>query len=1092
MVAGVALILVLAGSTTVVSGDASRTTQRLVLPADLPEHFEIDVRLDGIFHTLVLERHSLRAGGFRVRAYLNDGRTVDVAPPVPATYRGSIAGETGTSVIADLGQEGLNARLVSDGGPTWTIRALPGEDRSSGAALHEVRAGYDPPTCDGNADGPSTWCGNVEGPSSFGFAPEPATVPTGGTVQHLAEIAFDLTFPFYEANGSTIPGTVAAAEAQLNVVDFLYAGHVLITYTITDIIVRTAPFYPPGLIDLNVFIDEWNANHADIPRDMAHLLTDVGSPFGVAAVGVVCDLEEAYGWSAGPPEVLAHELGHNWSSFHCHDYVPCNITCSNCLDFGPKLKKRVVDFRDSIGCLDPVGPHPDPLPPAPELDVADITRDEIAAGGATRTLDVLSNDLDGNLDPLSIDAFDAASVKGGTVMLSAGTGAGGNDELIYTAPSAVFPGSDRFTYTLGDTTGEQTVGDVALRVDSPGLVGYWKLDGDAADASGGERHGTIEGATFTPGVYGQALQFDGFDDDVVIPGLNRDMPSMTITTWLRRDGNQVPFAGIVVSRRANGVSSLNFGNANELRYQWADDDPAASGWDSGLVVPALQWVFAALVVEPQKATIYLHDGMALQSAENLIVHRAQDFASFIYLGWEPFDFSRRLGGALDDVRIYDYALTSSEITALHDLGGRAHAPSPPDGGGAPPGSRELAWSPGLEALSHDVYFGIDFAAVRDATQASPEFRGNTTGTDFVAPPPLFEGGTYFWRIDEVTAGGVVAGHVHVFSVNSPLARWSLDETSGTTAADVAGGFDGTYLGGPLLDQPPAQPELDRSVSFDGVDDAVEIPPLNFDANELTFTVWVLRDGQQTDNAAILFTRSAATIAGLNLGPTGNLRYKWRDNGGVFGTGFIGTTLNVPDAVWTLVAMVISPEQTRIHLGAQGELSTFITHFPNTREEFDGPLYLGRDPGLGTHFKGQLDDVRIYPFAMDPAQVATLFAAGQAAGHVPDGADVPGAQLMVDKLSGGEVSLSWSPPCIPVDGDYAVYEGGVGDFTSHLPTTCSTGGATTALLTPQTGDRYFLVVPKSNNREGGYGADGSGQPRPPSSAACRVQFTMSCN
>ena len=49
---------------------ASPTTQRLMLPADLPEHFEIDVRLDGVFHTFVMERHSLRAPGFRVRAYL--------------------------------------------------------------------------------------------------------------------------------------------------------------------------------------------------------------------------------------------------------------------------------------------------------------------------------------------------------------------------------------------------------------------------------------------------------------------------------------------------------------------------------------------------------------------------------------------------------------------------------------------------------------------------------------------------------------------------------------------------------------------------------------------------------------------------------------------------------------------------------------------------------------------------------------------------------------------------------------------------------------------------------------------------------------
>ncbi len=142
--AGVALVLVLAGSGTGASGGASspqddapsRTMQWLMLPADLPEHFEIDVRLDGVFHTLVLKRHSLRASGFRVRAHLSDGSTADKVPPVPATYRGSIAGETGTSVIADLGREGLNARLVSDGRLSWTIRGLPGEDRSSpGKAL---------------------------------------------------------------------------------------------------------------------------------------------------------------------------------------------------------------------------------------------------------------------------------------------------------------------------------------------------------------------------------------------------------------------------------------------------------------------------------------------------------------------------------------------------------------------------------------------------------------------------------------------------------------------------------------------------------------------------------------------------------------------------------------------------------------------------------------------------------------------------------------------------------------------------------------------------------------------------------------------
>ncbi|MFB6077865.1 MAG: hypothetical protein ABEJ80_02660, partial [Halarchaeum sp.] len=36
-------------------------------------------------------------------------------------------------------------------------------------------------------------------------------------------------------------------------------------------------------------------------------------------------------------------------------------------------------------------------------------------------------------------------------------------------------------------------------------------------------------------------------------------------------------------------------------------------------------------------------------------------------------------------------------------------------------------------------------------------------------------------------------------VPSPVARWTLDETTGTVAADAAGDSDGTYVGSPMLD-----------------------------------------------------------------------------------------------------------------------------------------------------------------------------------------------------------------------------------------------------------------------------------------------------
>jgi len=114
-----------------------------------------------------------------------------------------------------------------------------------------------------------------------------------------------------------------------------------------------------------------------------------------------------------------------------------------------------------------------------------------------------------------------------------------------------------------------------------------------------------------------------------------------------------------------------------------------------------------------------------------------------------------------------------------------------------------------------------------------------------------------------------------------------------------------------------------------------------------------------------------------------------------------------------------------------------------------------------------------------------------AGSVPDGSAVPGAPLTVAKGAGGAVSISWSPSCHPVDLDYAVYEGTIGTFTSHVPRVCSTSGATSASIVPGAGDRYYLVVPQGGSAEGSYGTRTGQIERPPSSAACLPQAILSC-
>jgi len=545
-----------------------------------------------------------------------------------------------------------------------------------------------------------------------------------------------------------------------------------------------------------------------------------------------------------------------------------------------------------------------------------------------------------------------------------------------------------------------------------------------------------------------------------------------------------------VARGVNPWAGLNFGTANELRYHW-NDDPAASGWDSGLVVPDDQWVLVALAVDTQQATIYMHDGATLQSSVNPIEHTVLDFDGPFHFGKYVQASTRYFAGVLDDVRIYNYALGPTEILALHDLGGKAYAPGPPDSGRIFPGIRELTWSAGPGALSHDVYFGADYAAVRDATTVSPEFLGNTPSTEAVAPPPLFEGVTYAWRVDEVTSGGTVKGDVWLFSVDTWLMRWPLDEPSGTTAGNTGGGLDGTYLGAPRLARSGAQPELVHSVYLDGIDDSIELPPLNLLRNEVSFTLWVKRSGYQTRDAGLFVTRSESTLAGMNVDPAGGLRFKWNDRGTVFETTFLSAGNVLPDGEWALVALVIAPDKTTVHVGKQGVLSRKEFFTPNGAEEFDAPLYLGQDPIGGLFFDGSLDDFRIHDHALSPAEMAALYAEGIGAGRVPDGADQPGTPLRVDALAEGEVLLTWSPSCLEADSDYAVYDGAIGEFAGHLPAACTTGGATSVTVLPQPGNRYFLVVPTSDNRDGSYGTDGAGQPRPPSAGACFVQYVSDC-
>lgn len=198
------------------------------------------------------------------------------------------------------------------------------------------------------------------------------------------------------------------------------------------------------------------------------------------------------------------------------------------------------------------------------------------------------------------------------------------------------------------------------------LVGWWKFDelkGDAVvDSIGNAVNSKVHGEPIlSDGKYGSSLKLDGTDDYVEAGSLKLNSDTITITAWIRRDGPQKDEGGIVMWNDESEMKwwGICFGDNNDLRYCW-DDIAEAWQWDSELIVPDNQWVFVALAVEPTNATIFMYDG-SIHSAVHTLDHPKAVFDKVVNIGRTLFGKDILFKGSIDDVRIYNYSLSQSQI-----------------------------------------------------------------------------------------------------------------------------------------------------------------------------------------------------------------------------------------------------------------------------------------------------------------------------------------------------------------------------------------------------------------------------------------------
>ncbi|MEJ2703679.1 MAG: LamG domain-containing protein [Sedimentisphaerales bacterium] len=347
------------------------------------------------------------------------------------------------------------------------------------------------------------------------------------------------------------------------------------------------------------------------------------------------------------------------------------------------------------------------------------------------------------------------------------------------------------------------------------LVAHWPLDEGAGtavhDVVGNVDDGQLAGdADFVAGYLNYAVSFDGDgdgilweqDNDLLDPGAG----GFTVTAWLNQgDGPSTHAYEFVVSKgnRTSGVIGWSiWTESGSLLVRCNSDGTSALRASQHIEnLPADEWLHVALVIDRQTEQVrgYLNGdnegwiaGGGGPSSDSLIGWGDIDCDVPLVMGQRD-DGNGTLFGSVDDVRVYDRALTEAEIqdAMAGVVWPYAFGPDPKDGSLYSDTWITLSWKPGGYAVSHDVYLGDDFDAVNDG--AADTFRGNQTDTFYVAgfpgyayPDGLIPGTTYYWRIDEVNEADPNSpwkGPIWSFSI-PPKTAYNPDPADGMELADV--------------------------------------------------------------------------------------------------------------------------------------------------------------------------------------------------------------------------------------------------------------------------------------------------------------------
>lgn len=400
----------------------------------------------------------------------------------------------------------------------------------------------------------------------------------------------------------------------------------------------------------------------------------------ILATSTRLDVNQATGLGVDASDVDGDPLTYQWSSSCVGAFgalglrntsfrllaLPASGTCD--------LEVSVADGRGGVnrGTLTiATGPGP-AVAYLPEVD-STFQSSPTSDGGDTITFRI------GAHDPQAGAVGISWSASTGTLGVPATTAT--DSEVVWSAPSCL-AASATVTATVTSATGTTQhaftvtpTANAACCVPQPaGLVSWWRGESnDPGDHKGVNSTGLGGGLVYGPGKVGQAFTF--VDPSVHVEATTIGFPTgggaRTIEQWVRIDADNAPNVEYFFSGYGTYATGTGEGYAlGAVPPGWMEPHRSLffSPYGSAIFGPTLAtatWYHVAVTtVANGNSTLYL-DGVALGTSPLFVATPAN---STFFIGRQSA--SRSLIGAVDEISVYDRALSASEVAAIYGAGSK--------------------------------------------------------------------------------------------------------------------------------------------------------------------------------------------------------------------------------------------------------------------------------------------------------------------------------------------------------------------------------------------------------------------------------------